>query len=293
MLFVLNKKTAKKTQRKKRISGRGAFLLVWLRRFGVYAAIGCFALWMGAWAWLSGSVHRTADWATEQTLSITRDAGFSVQNIMVEGRKNADPSVLLGLMNIGKGDPLFAFSPSEATRLLEQVSWVDTVRIERRLPDTIYVDLKERVPLALFHDGKRLLLLDQMGESITDHDLGRFQKMVVVSGEGAAQNAPDLMRFLSAEPQISALAESALRIGQRRWDIKFKGGVVVNLPEDDMGLALRRLSAAQEVDAILDKNIKAIDLREPDRIIVRTNPGAVQEYKVNFNYGASKGAGPI
>lgn len=283
MLFSLNKKTVKTARRTKRISGRGAFLLVWLRRFGISLAVLTGIIWLGTWLWLSGSVQRAADWSVQQTLAATNEMGFSVANIMVEGRKNTDAAVLLGLINVQEGDPLFAFNPVQAKELIEQITWVGDVRIERRFPDTIYIDLQERLPLALYHDGKKVVLLDQDGEAITDHDLSRFKDLVMVSGKGAAQNAPDLINHLSAEPVLQDFVESAGRVGNRRWDLKLTNNIQVHLPEHDIGFALRRLAEAHKQDAILDKNIKGIDMRETDRMIIRTRPGAVQEYKVNYN----------
>ncbi len=288
MVFALSKKTAKHAVRKKRISGRWAFALIWLRRFGLTLAVLTAVLWAGAWLWLSGSVTKTNEWASHKILAFTNDLGFSVQNIMVEGRKNTDAAVLLGLMNIEEGDPLFSFNPKAAKKLIERITWVENVRIERRLPGTIYVDLIERVPLALYHDGKKLVLLDQKGDTITDHNLKRFKNLVMLSGKGAAQNAAPFIGLLQAEPDILLRVESAGRMGNRRWDLKFKNGITAQLPEEDAGFALRRMVEAQEKGGLLDKNIKGIDMRAPDRIIIRTRPGAVQEYKVNYNKSSPK-----
>jgi len=292
MISFRNKKS-KRTTRKKRISGRWAFTLVWLRRFGLSLAALTALLWIGTWVWLSGLGAQAQEWAKTTTLAATQEMGLSVENIMVEGRVNTNASVLLGLINIEKGDALLSFDPMAAKILIERITWVETARVERRFPDTIYVNIIERMPLALFHDGNTLVLLDQKGKAITDHNLERFKNLLVLSGKGAAQNALEFMALLQAEPDILPLVQSAGWISERRWDLKLKNGITIQLPEQDAGFALHRMVHAHKKDGVLDKNIKGIDMREPDRIIIQTRPGAVQEYKVNFNVNSKQPSSSI
>jgi len=293
MVWPFHKKTKSTGKRPKRISGRWAVLQIWLRRFGVGLAVIVLVLWGAAWLWLSGSVSRAITWSQNQTLAFTQDIGFSVGNIMVEGRVNTNPDVLLALINTTEGDPLFAFDPASAREQIERISWIKSTRVERRFPDTIYISLSEREPLALYHNGEKLVLLDQEGEAITDNDLDRFKDLILLSGKGADDKAPALMTNLRAEPALLPLVESASYISERRWDLKLHNGIRVELPEEDMPFALRRLSRAHEEDALLDKKVKAIDMRLTDRIIIRTYPGEVQDYKVNYNAAASNSSSPI
>ena len=64
----------------------------------------------------------------------------------------------------------------------------------------------------------------------------------------------------------------------------------MKLPEDDVALALRRLSKAQEDDNLLDKELISIDLRDPMRMIIRTRPGAVHEYKSSASQADQEGS---
>lgn len=54
------------------------------------------------------------------------------------------------------------------------------------------------------------------------------------------------------------------------------------MPESDLGLNLRRLAQVQEENGLLDQDITAVDMRESDRISIRTKPGQVQEYKASL-----------
>ncbi|MCB9982477.1 MAG: FtsQ-type POTRA domain-containing protein [Rhodospirillales bacterium] len=213
--------------------------------------------------------------------------GFAVTDILVEGREYTDPHVLLAIVNIRKGDPLFAFNPRQAQELISQISWVNKAQVERRWPGTIYIGLEERQPLALWQSDKHLKLLDSKGKIIATSDLQRFADLVLVMGRGAPAAAPELIGNLKAEEKIYPRVETAKWIGERRWDLKLKNGMEIKLPERDASLALRRLAEAQGYDGLLDKDLLSIDMREPDRITIRTKPGAVQEYKTDLKIEAA------
>ena len=262
----------------KRRKGMLSVIIPWTRRFGALLAVLSAAVWMAVWLHLSGTLGRAADWTQDRVLTAGAGLGFAIENIMVEGRQYTDAGVLLAIVNVEKGDPLFGFNPRQAQELMSQISWVARVQVERRWPDTIYIGLTERAPLALWQTDKRVKLLDAHGEVIVTDRLERFAGLLMVTGRNAPEHAPQLVGNLSAETLVRQRVETARRVGGRRWDLRLKNGIEVRLPEDDMGLALRRLAAAQRNDGLLDKDILSIDLRESDRISIRTKPGAVQDY---------------
>ena len=261
-------------------------IIFWSKRFGTVFGILVFLGWCGSWFFMSGAGARLANWSHDKVLSITADAGFQVENILVEGREYTDVDTLRAILNVEKGDPLFLFEPNPARNMIEKISWVKTVQVERRMPDTIYVGLEERVPMALWQRNNQLSLIDTEGVILTNNKLNRFKDLIVVVGEDVPTRAPEFLALLTAEPEILKQVEAAKSVSGRRWDLTLKSGAIVKLPEEETALALRRLASMQEEENIMDKNIKVIDVRELARITVRTRPGAVHEYKASFR-GAS------
>mgnify|MGYP001627742394 CR=1 FL=1 len=288
------RKGARRNPNYKRPTKRWDFFMLWMRRFGFALGAFIFVVWAGAWLYLSGAINSAADWSYHKTIEMSVDAGFHVDNILVEGRVNTDPDVLLGLVNVQKGDPLFSFYPQSAKELIERISWVKSVQVERRLPDTIYIGLEERAPLALWQSDNKLYLIDAQGAVLTDYGLNRFSGLVMVSGQGSKDNAAELLRILQAEPKILERIESARFIAKRRWNLETGDGVQIKLPAEDVGLALRRLALMEDDKAILGKSLEHIDLRKSDRVIVQTAPGKVQEFSVdNFLKAAHSGGDDI
>lgn len=252
-------------------------------------AVIVFVGWLGSWFFLSDAAYHTANWAKDKMLGVSSNAGFTVNDLMVEGREYTDVDAVLAIANIQKGDPLFSFDTKSAKNLLEKLSWVKSAKVERRLPDTIYIKITEREPFALWQNNGKISLIDDKGVFLTDNNLARFKDLIIVVGKHAPQESGEFLSLLNSEPTVKDKVESAMYVAGRRWDLKLKNGVQVKLPEKDTEFALSKLSKAQIDDGLLDKDIKTIDMRDNDRIVIRIKPGAVQEYKASYNSNASSG----
>ena len=72
----------------------------------------------------------------------------------------------------------------------------------------------------------------------------------------------------------------AVRVSDRRWNLRLDNGIDVRLPEKNLATALDRLEEFQRKHALFDHDVIAVDLRVPDRLIVRVNPNATIPRKV-------------
>jgi cell division protein FtsQ len=285
MPWFSRKSKARPKSRSRIVKKRGSSaerILIFLKRSGIAIGAIVFIGWLGAWFFMSGASTTLAHWAQNKTLDYTADKGFRLANIYVEGRHYSDADAILAILNVEKHDPIFMVEPDAAREMLEKISWIKTAKVERQLPDSLYVKIEERTPMAIWQRDKNLSLIDTEGVVLTDKNLGRFKDFIILVGDDVPQRAPDLFKLLASEPEIYNKIEAAKSISNRRWDLVLKSGAIVKLPEEEVPLALRRLAKMQEDENILDKNIKSIDVRELTRITVRTKPGAVREYKANF-----------
>jgi cell division protein FtsQ len=235
------------------------------------------------WLAVSAAPRRFVVGAEQKIFKVSAAKGYAVKNLLVQGRVNIDPDVLRGLIDVKPGDPILAFDPVKVRDSLKRLSWVKDAQVERRLPDTIYIRLTERRPLALWQDKGKVKLIDEDGVTLAEANLKSFGGLPLVVGDEAPRHAADLLRLLAAEPALVPQVEASTWVGGRRWDLALKKGITVQLPSGDAGLALRRLAAAQTENALLDKDISVIDLREDGRMTVRTKPGAVKELKTSVS----------
>ena len=262
----------------RRRGGRSLLKRSQLLAYGVMVAV---ALGAGAGAWLlrgSGMVERTHEIAVgEITNWINRRfvaAGLTVQHVFVTGRGETSKAQVLATIGLESGQSILEFDLRSARQRLQDLSWVKTAQVERRLPDTIIVRLTERKALALWQHNGRHALIDITGKIITRRNLDRFAHLPIVVGRGAPGTAAQLIEMLSRKPALFAQVQAVVLVGGRRWDIRLKNGIKVYLPEVETFAAWVRLAQLEAENRIFDRDVAAIDLRLPDRLVVRLTPAA-------------------
>ncbi|MCK5374752.1 MAG: FtsQ-type POTRA domain-containing protein [Alphaproteobacteria bacterium] len=270
------------TQKRKNANKSEAFLATF-KKISVIILIFLLFLWGVGWYILSDGPARTSLWLRQQAISLSADYGFTVRNILVEGRRYTDSDALLAIINVRKGDPIFTFVPSEAKRQIERIGWVKSVHIQRRLPDTIYIMLEERHPTALWLNDDVLSLIDDQGIVITQSGVENFKTLMMVQGVKAPGNTKALLSMLVAQPDLKKQIDHAVFVDGRRWNLILSGDLRVKLPEHNAERALVHIMNRHAQNQILDNNtIVEIDARYKDRLIVRTSLGRVQDYKAGI-----------
>lgn len=251
-------------------------------RFRRAYALGAAGLALGAlaaggwWAWRAGAPEAARDAVLAQLDRGAVAAGFTVQEVFVVGRGETSAEELRAAVGAERGDSMFAFDPQAARARLLELGWVKDATVRRRLPNALDVAVVERRPFALWQHEGRLALVDRDGEVITRRRLDRFSGLPLVVGEDAGRHAAQLIDALALQPRLYAEVEAAVRIGGRRWNVKLKNGVEVNLPEGGAAEAWARLAEIEARQSVMSKDIAAIDLRLPDRLVVRMTPEAAQ-----------------
>jgi cell division protein FtsQ len=230
----------------------------------------------GTWAYQTGWFGMMGDKATAALLELTVDAGLEVQEVLVEGRNETDRAAVMAAIQVKSGDPIMKFDPEVARAGLERLRWVATATVERRLPNTVFVKLDERRPMALWQRDGKLALIDRDGEVLTERELGRYNNLLQIIGADAPKHAQELLGHLGTVPTLFQRVNSATRIGGRRWDLRLTNGVVIRLPESDIGGALHHLVDQEAKQPVLDRDIVAVDLRLPDRLVIQTSATAAQ-----------------
>lgn len=225
----------------------------------------------------SSSGRAILDRISSRLLEASATLGLRVADVRVEGRATTDRETILEALNARPGTPILAVDPMRAKRQLESLPWVRSAAIERRFPDTIYVRLVERQPMALWQHGGKLDLIDRTGAVIPVARLDRFAKLPMVVGEDAAAHAATLLAMLATEPDLAARVTAAIDVGGRRWNLRLDNVIDVLLPADDPAEAWADLAHLQRTSAILQRDVQAIDMRLPDRLVVRVAPEPPKE----------------
>ena len=252
----------------------------WLRatlRYGAAAVLVAALGGGGVRLWQSGAAAKAASTVLASAVRASAALGLSVVDVLVEGRNETQPAALTAALGVRRGEPILAVDIAAMKARLERLPWVRTASVERRWPQLIYVRIAERAPLALWQQDGKIRLIDSDGTAIEGADTARFSTLPLVVGEGANTAAPAFLAVLAKVPALTKHVQAAIRVGKRRWNLRLVEGIDVRLPEADPEEALARLADVEAKERILARDIVMIDLRLPDRLIVRLSPEAAQQ----------------
>lgn len=245
-----------------RLAGAGALLAV--------LAIGGLALWQ------SGKPQRLVRDTGNAFLAGSADAGFQVADITVSGRRRTPAEQLVSALGAHYGDPILGVDIAAARARVEALPSVRAAAVERRLPGAIHLSIVEREPVALWQTDGRFVLVDRDGHRIPGAIEG-FEDLPLVVGDGAPARTDELFALLATEPELAARVKAAIRVGNRRWNVKLddvEKGLEARLPELDTEAAWHRLAELEKTRALSGKQITLIDLRVPDRLILKSERDA-------------------
>lgn len=201
-------------------------------------------------------------------------AGLVVRviDVELEGGRNTPEELLRTAVGARRGDPMLGFSPQEARERLETIPWVERAHVERLLPGTIRVVVKERQPFALWQRDNRFAVIDAGGRVLTTENAARFTGLPLIVGAGAEQGAAPMIALLRGAAEVDERVQALVRVGERRWNLKLRNGTDVMLPEGHEAAAVARLAELQASKALLDRPLLAIDMRQGDKLVLRA-PG--------------------
>ncbi len=222
-----------------------------------------------------GAVHALGRGPTfrERLGQVTAQFGLRVREVVIDGRQKTPEPLLRAAIGVRSGEPILAFSAAEARSRIETINWVKSATVERRLPSTIVVQLNERRPFAIWQNQGKFALIDRDGNTVTDSDVAAFAgQLPLVVGSGAPHAAAALIDALATQPALQSRLTAAVRVGERRWNLRMNNGADVLLPEGAETLALARLASLQNAHALLDRPLETVDMRLPDRMVVHPMP---------------------
>ena len=254
-------------------------------RFGFGARLALLVLGVIAFIVLVGWLWHST-WPKQQlrrlesvSVRLTQKAGFAVSDVTVEGRTYTDRAALFEALGVAAGSPTFTFDPVKSRDNILALPWTKDVTVVRSLPDKIIVRLKEREPIARWQNDNKTVVIDTDGQELLAARPEQFANLPLVVGNAAPEQTKDLLLMLQHYPVVARVLKAAVRVGERRWNFYIHPNLLIRLPQHETETALEKLTTLIKEQKILDRNIVAIDLRFPDRMVVEpgTQP-ATPEY---------------
>ena len=260
-------------RRKKRVASRRTGRPLWRQPL----MLGLLVLLLGSgggagwWAWREGWLVEAKNRLDAVGLAIVAAVTpFKLVDVTVEGREYVERSDILTALNVKAGDSLLGIDLQASRQKLEAIDWVASAAVERRLPDTLYVTLKERRAVAIWQNGSEYTLIDRDGRTVRASRMPPgAETLLLLGGRGAPAHVGELLLLLAYEPAVARQLRAAVWVGQRRWNLVLNNGVEIWLPEEDAVAALQQLAKLDDRHKLLSREFGVVDLRLPDKLYLK------------------------
>jgi cell division protein FtsQ len=209
--------------------------------------------------------------AQAQVAKIAADAGFEVRHVRVTGTKRMDERLVYARVLSQRERAMPEVDVAALRAELKALPWVKDARVSIQLPHTLAIDIVERTPHAVLEKPDRLVLIDARGVELETVAPAKAKGMLRLAGPGAGKQAAPLEKLLAAAPALGPQVESAEWVGNRRWNLTFKTGQLLALPEGEIesATALVKFARLDGQNRLLGGKVLAFDMRSPPRLYMR------------------------
>lgn len=213
-----------------------------------------------------------------QSLQHTKDAfaatlwqatGLELEHIYQEGQHYTKHDAILEAIDVKLGVPLLQIDIDAMRKRIEALPWVQYAVVERLLPSTLSIRMIEHQPVALWQYQEKVQLLNTQGKVIAIEDLEPFSDKIILVGKDAPAHATRFLKMLQDYPETAQLVSSAVRVGQRRWDVHLYNDIKIRLPEENLEEAWRFLDEKHRNEELLSQDIESIDLKVPQKMFIK------------------------
>jgi cell division protein FtsQ len=206
--------------------------------------------------------------------ALANSAGFRITTVAINGRKQLSQDEVLAIGGVNGRSSLLFLDAATVRDRLKANSWIADATILKLYPGQLQIDIVERSAFALWQQDGRLSVIADDGAVLEPYVSRRFVSLPLVVGKGADVRARDFLALLDRYPQVRSATKAAVFVGERRWNLRLKDGLDIRLPENDVGNALATLSKLDKEERLFSRDIVAVDMRLPDRLVVQLSDDA-------------------
>jgi cell division protein FtsQ len=223
-----------------------------------------------------GHVPGTLDALRDVRDQIANAAGFSVAGVALDGHQHLTREEILAIAGITGRTSLLFLDVADTRARLKTNAWIADATVQKLYPDRLRISLVERQAFALWQKAGRVGVIADDGTVLESYLARRFSSLPLFGGDGADLRAKDFLALIDRYPAIRSNLHASVLVAERRWNLRLRNGIDVRLPETDVARALEQLVSLDRDKNLLSRDIASIDLRLPDRVIVRLSDAAVQ-----------------
>jgi cell division protein FtsQ len=201
-------------------------------------------------------------------------AGFRITGVALTGNKHMSREEIFATAGVTGHSSLLFLDVADARVRLKTNPWIADATVQKLYPDRLQIAITERAAFALWQKDGRVGVIADDGTVLEPYLSRSFVALPLFVGAGPATRAKEFQALIARYPDIRDQIRAAVLVSERRWNLRLKNGVDIELPEDGVAQALDRLVALDRDKKLLSRDITLVDLRLPDRVTVRQSDAA-------------------
>ena len=190
------------------------------------------------------------------------DAHFRVH--MASGHRGSLSETTFGFKENDLQDPFF--QDKVVYSLATKTSRSTDIEESRKL----HYKLTVQEPLTLWLRQGQVWIGASEGDQVPSFGPVKFTQRLEGLEPHVAEDVAVILRALETDPELKERVTAAVRVSKDRWNVKIEDRIEVRLPRDGLESAWKQLSRIERAHGLLSRDVAVIDLRLPDRMIVRT-----------------------
>jgi cell division protein FtsQ len=203
-------------------------------------------------------------------------AGFRITAVALAGNHHVSREEVLAIAGVTGTASLLFLDVDQARDRLKTNPWISDASVLKLYPGQLQIVVREREAFALWQKQGRVSVIADDGTVLEPFVAPRLSRLPLVVGSGAQTRAREFLTLLEPYPALRETVLAAVLVGERRWNLRLKNGIDVELPETDAASALERFVTLDRQKNLVTRDIQVIDLRLPDRVTVRLSDVAAQ-----------------
>lgn len=227
-------------------------------------------------------VSRKVDSLTEEFYTYTSKLGFTLDDILIEGREKTSQRDILKTLNLQRSDNILSLDLQELRRKLETLPWISRADIRRSyFPNILHIAIRERQVASIWQISEKFHPIDTEG-NVINAPFKPTKPILLIVGEQAPEHINELLEIVKKDNDIWPRVKVANYISKRRWNLildSIENGITIKLPEENVKQAWKKLIKLDRTQGILKRKLTFIDLRLKDKVIVKLEKMTPEERK--------------
>ncbi len=223
-------------------------------------------------------------WSKQKATAALQDvAGLKLSKVQVEGNHYLTEDQVLEAVGLPLGENMFKLDLQDAVEKVRKLDWVERVFVERRLPSSILISIRERKPVALLDNGS-LYGVDKDGRIMRPSTALLNEDLPLISGvhftaeaEGTTQTAEalkpalDFFAFLKKKDAVLAQDVSEVNISEPdSLKVTFINGTQATFNTAVSETELKRMALVLSDLSQKGRTAGTLDFRYRDMVLVKT-----------------------